>query len=101
MRHLLYSVVICVALGIGTFMAQTQAPQTQPPPTSTSADPYANNAAPGTTTFPLAAPRDGAASPRGQIAEPEVLGHAQRRDQREVLVYEAESQRAGLARLQR
>jgi 2-keto-3-deoxy-L-rhamnonate aldolase RhmA len=56
MRHLLYSVVICVALGIGTFMAQTQAPQTQPPPTPTSADPYANNAVPGTTTFPLAAP---------------------------------------------
>src|SRR5437867_9545688 len=56
MRHLLYSVVICVALGIGTFMAQTQAPQTQPPPSPTSADPYANNAAPGTTAFPLAAP---------------------------------------------
>jgi 2-keto-3-deoxy-L-rhamnonate aldolase RhmA len=57
MRHLLYSVGICVALGIGTFMAQTQAPpapQTQPPPAS--ADPYANNARPGATSFPLAAP---------------------------------------------
>jgi len=57
MRHLLYSVGIGVALGIGTFMAQTQAPpaqQTQPPPAS--ADPYANNARPGATSFPLAAP---------------------------------------------
>jgi 2-keto-3-deoxy-L-rhamnonate aldolase RhmA len=54
MRHLLYSVVMCMALGIGTFLAQTQPPPTQPPPTS--ADPYANNATPGTTGFPLAAP---------------------------------------------
>jgi 2-keto-3-deoxy-L-rhamnonate aldolase RhmA len=56
MRHLLYSVVVCVALGIGTFVAQTQ---TQPPPQQTppiSADPYANNARPGATEFPLAAP---------------------------------------------
>src|ERR687891_325767 len=55
MRHLLYSVVVCVALGIGTFVAQTQPPPTQPPPT-TSADPYANNPNPGATRFPLAAP---------------------------------------------
>jgi 2-keto-3-deoxy-L-rhamnonate aldolase RhmA len=54
MRHLLYSVVILVALGVGTFLAQTQPPPQQPPPTS--ADPYANNARPGTTQFPLAAP---------------------------------------------
>ena len=55
MRHLSYSVLLCVALGLGTFMAQTQAPpQTQQPPAS--ADPYANNARAGTLEFPLAAP---------------------------------------------
>src|SRR5919106_1867653 len=54
MRQLLYSVVVCMALGIATFLAQTQPPPTQPPPTT--ADPYATSAAPGTTTFPLAAP---------------------------------------------
>ena len=55
MRHLLYSVVICVGLSIGTFMAQTQAPASQAQPPA-SADPYANNARPGTLEFPLAAP---------------------------------------------
>jgi 2-keto-3-deoxy-L-rhamnonate aldolase RhmA len=55
MKHLFYTAVICMALGIGSFMAQTQAPQTQQPPPS-SADPYANNATPGATQFPLAAP---------------------------------------------
>jgi 2-keto-3-deoxy-L-rhamnonate aldolase RhmA len=54
MRQLLYAVAICVALGIGTFVAQTQPPPPQPPPTS--ADPYANNPNPGATQFPLAAP---------------------------------------------
>src|SRR3954471_17328526 len=67
MRHLLYSVVICLALGIGTFMAQTQPPpaQTQQPPAS--ADPYANNAVPGATQFPLAAPA-GKDSTAGMVA---------------------------------
>ena len=56
MRHLSYSVLLCVALGLGTFMAQTQAPpQTQQQPPA-SADPYANNARAGTLEFPLAAP---------------------------------------------
>jgi len=56
MRHLLYPVVICAALGLGTFMAHTQAPPAQTPQPPASADPYANNATPGTLQFPLAAP---------------------------------------------
>jgi 2-keto-3-deoxy-L-rhamnonate aldolase RhmA len=55
MRHLLYSTILGVALGIGTFVAQTQPPPTQRPPT-TSADPYANNPNPDAMRFPLAAP---------------------------------------------
>ena len=53
MRQRLFTAGMCAALGIAAFGAQTQTPQTQPPPT---ADPYATNAAAGTTTFPLAAP---------------------------------------------
>jgi 2-keto-3-deoxy-L-rhamnonate aldolase RhmA len=41
-----------VALGVGTFRAQSQNPAPKPP----TADPYANNPAAGTTQFPLAAP---------------------------------------------
>ena len=52
MRHLYLTVVVCAALGLASFEAQTPT-QTQPPPT---ADPYANNANPGATQFPLAAP---------------------------------------------
>ena len=55
MRQLLFAAVACAALGVATFTAQTQAPQTQPPPSTSTADPYANNARPGATTFPLAA----------------------------------------------
>ena len=54
MKRLLFSVLACAALAVATFAAQTpQTPPPQPPPT---ADPYANNANPGATQFPLAAP---------------------------------------------
>ena len=52
MRNLLIASILCAAVGIVVFAGQTQAPQTPAP----SADPYANNAAPGATAFPLAAP---------------------------------------------
>jgi 2-keto-3-deoxy-L-rhamnonate aldolase RhmA len=58
MKNLLYAVTLGTGIAIGVFAVQTpraqqaQAPQT-PAPT---ADPYANNAAPGTLAFPLAAP---------------------------------------------
>jgi 2-keto-3-deoxy-L-rhamnonate aldolase RhmA len=53
-RNLLIASVLCAAVGIVVFagQAQTPAPQTPAP----SADPYAGNAAPGATQFPLAAP---------------------------------------------
>ena len=50
MNRILIALVIVAAVGIGRFAAQ--APAQQPP----TADPYANNARPGTTQFPLAAP---------------------------------------------
>src|SRR6266571_2289495 len=62
MRYLLVGTVLCGALGIAAFAAQTQNPPAQPaasqpaPSQPAKADPYVNNAAPGTTTFPLAAP---------------------------------------------
>jgi len=52
MNRWLIALVIAAAFGIGRFAAQTQAPTQQPP----TADPYANNARPGATQFPLAAP---------------------------------------------
>src|ERR1041385_9126251 len=52
MRNVLVAAVLCAAVGIVVFAGQTPAPQT-PAPT---ADPYANNANPGATQFPLAAP---------------------------------------------
>ncbi len=54
MRRLFLLASIATALGIAAFgfQAQNRPPQ-QPAP---NADPYANNAAPGTTNFPLAAP---------------------------------------------
>ncbi len=52
--------VVCVTLGAGTFWAQSPgappSPPVQAPAPAPTADPYANTAAPGTTTFPLAAP---------------------------------------------
>jgi len=53
-RHLLSVAAVCAVLGLAALVAQTpSAPAQQPPPT---ADPYANNANPGATQFPLAAP---------------------------------------------
>jgi 2-keto-3-deoxy-L-rhamnonate aldolase RhmA len=51
MKNLMGAAVLCLAVGIVVFAGQT-APQTPAP----SADPYAGNAAPGATQFPLAAP---------------------------------------------
>ena len=58
MKQLLFAATLCAALGIAAFAAQTQTPPPQTPPAQPAprADPYANNAAPGTTVFPLAAP---------------------------------------------
>src|SRR5262245_53925961 len=57
MKHLALfaTVVTAVAIAAFGFQAQNRPPQTQQTPTP-NADPYANNAAPGTLTFPLAAP---------------------------------------------
>src|SRR5881394_3111263 len=51
MRNALVAAALCALVGIVVFAGQTPAPQTPAP----SADPYANNAAPGATQFPLAA----------------------------------------------
>ena len=63
MRRVLYATVIAAALGMAVFAAQTQAPARGTPPAGTTtaepaakAAPYVSNPAPGTTTFPLAAP---------------------------------------------
>jgi len=49
-RNLILAAAACAALGIAAFAAQ------QPPQPTPTADPYANNANPGATQFPLAAP---------------------------------------------
>ena len=56
MRNLILAAAACGALGIATFAAQQAQPPAQPPRPAPSADPYANNANPGATEFPLAAP---------------------------------------------
>ena len=64
MRHTLVLAVGCAAVGLATLGARAQNPQGSSPPQSQnppaqkppSADPYANNALPGTTVFPFAAP---------------------------------------------
>jgi 2-keto-3-deoxy-L-rhamnonate aldolase RhmA len=53
-KHLFIAAAVSAALVIAARAAQTQNPPQQQPPAT--ADPYANNAAPGTATFPLAAP---------------------------------------------
>src|SRR3954463_10142210 len=53
-RNLLIASVLCAVVGIVAIVAQGQTPAPQTP--APSADPYANNAAPGATQFPLAAP---------------------------------------------
>ncbi len=52
MRNVLVAAALCAVVGIVVFAGQTPAPQTPAP----NADPYANNAVPGATMFPLAAP---------------------------------------------
>ena len=55
MRSLVAAGVVSVVVGIAVFAGPQPPPaQTQTPPSS--ADPYANNAQPGATQFPLAAP---------------------------------------------
>jgi 2-keto-3-deoxy-L-rhamnonate aldolase RhmA len=67
MRQLVLLIVVCAVLGMVAFGFQGRGGQGRgaapaPPPGTTpatpapNADPYANNAAPGTTQFPLAAP---------------------------------------------
>src|SRR6202048_4087344 len=62
MKKLLVAFCACAVLGIAAFAAQSANPPAQTPaqtpttPAAPRADPYANNAAPGTLTFPLAAP---------------------------------------------
>jgi len=59
MKHLIAAGCVCALVGAAVLAAQPPAPaQTQQPPAqpAPNADPYANNARPGTTEFPLAAP---------------------------------------------
>jgi 2-keto-3-deoxy-L-rhamnonate aldolase RhmA len=53
MKHLLFATTVAVTVGVALLAAQAQNPPAAPTP---NADPYANNAAPGATQFPLAAP---------------------------------------------
>jgi 2-keto-3-deoxy-L-rhamnonate aldolase RhmA len=57
-KHLLSAAAVCAVVGIVTFAAQAppRPAQQQPPQPPPTADPYANNANPGASTFPLAAP---------------------------------------------
>jgi len=56
-RNILSAAAVCAVVGIAAFAAQPPArPAQQPPQPPPTADPYANNANPGATTFPLAAP---------------------------------------------
>src|SRR5436309_3318959 len=52
MKSVIFTAVVSTAVALAVVAAQTPAPQ-QPAP---NADPYANNAVPGATQFPLAAP---------------------------------------------
>ena len=64
MKKLIVALTACAVLGIAAFAAQAPNPPAQTSPAATGtpgqapprADPYANNATPGTLTFPLAAP---------------------------------------------
>jgi 2-keto-3-deoxy-L-rhamnonate aldolase RhmA len=53
MKRIIFLTIAAAAFGVAAFAFQAQNPPQQPRP---NADPYANNAAPGTTSFPLAAP---------------------------------------------
>src|SRR4051794_15442167 len=54
-RYSVLAAIVGSLIGIVAFAGQTQSPPQSPQPPAT-ADPYANNAAPGTQQFPLAAP---------------------------------------------
>src|SRR5215831_5586852 len=54
MKRLIFITIVCVILGLVAFAVEPQ--RGQRGQRGASADPYADNAAPGTTTFPLAAP---------------------------------------------
>src|SRR5688572_22387366 len=60
MKRLIIAIALTCASGVIVMRAQAPAPAPQAgqpaPPATTTADPYANNAAAGTTQFPLAAP---------------------------------------------
>ena len=59
MKQLRAAVWVCGAIALGTFALQAQSPASQAPASPVqpvAADPYANNAAPGANSFPLAAP---------------------------------------------
>jgi len=53
---LMFVAVAAAAVAIAATQSQAQAPQVPAQTPAPTADPYANNAAPGTTQFPLAAP---------------------------------------------
>ena len=53
MKQVVYVAALAAAFGLAALALEAQDPQ-RPAPT---ADPYANNAAAGTTSFPLAAPQ--------------------------------------------
>ena len=73
MKHLLIAGVLLGALTIAAFAGQTAQ---QPPP---SADPYANNARPGATQFPLAENDDFFQSSCGMVSTSFLrIGHPQR-----------------------
>jgi 2-keto-3-deoxy-L-rhamnonate aldolase RhmA len=59
MKPLFLPTVACLVIGMAAYAAQTQNPAPPaggPAQPAAKADPYANNATPGTTSFPLAAP---------------------------------------------
>src|SRR5262245_57454351 len=65
MRQLFLAAAICMAVAIATFTAQTPTAPTQQPRPTADLDAYANNAAPATTQFPLAAPAGKDSNARG------------------------------------
>jgi hypothetical protein len=56
MRRLVTTAIIGALASVFFAGVQAQSNSATNPPTAVVADPYANNAAPGTTRFPLAAP---------------------------------------------
>ncbi len=66
MKRLLSAAGACAVFVMAIVVAAAQnRPEQTPPGSPTTADPYANNAAPGTTQFPLAAPAGKDSNARG------------------------------------